>query len=543
MTATAAPAVSQAPAFDAWLDAFFASYTRHRPVNATFIGVHTYDDRLPDASEQGAADRLSDAEALLARLRALPSEPLSVAQTIDRQLAEGCLEIERWEVGSAQFGFCNPSLFTGEAVFGSLSLLLRSFAPFEQRLECLRGRLEAVPADLEAAQHSLQPSPLAWIERARRECSGARLLLGSGLARLLHAAGVHDPRLERAAGLADEAFGRFETYLADQLLPRATQDYACGPDALELLLRRAHFLEEGAADELEQLAVDLLAAADHPSPASRGSAGEGWSNATPVEPALVECVPRCAELWQMARDFAQQHDLLTFPDWPVHFVQTPEWVREAAPYLYFLNYRAPAPFDATPGVYCYVPARADEATIALNYVVHHASLGHHVQNWFAMRSASRIGQLAAVDCASRIAMLCGGSLAEGWASYAVDLAIEHGFVNYDQTQARRRMAVRAIVDLRLHQGRLSLDEAAQLYEQQAAMSAQAARAEATKNSLFPGGACMYLLGWSSLHELRRELQARAGAAFSLHAFHDSVLAFGSVPVTLIARALRAPRTD
>jgi uncharacterized protein (DUF885 family) len=148
-----------------------------------------------------------------------------------------------------------------------------------------------------------------------------------------------------------------------------------------------------------------------------------------------------------------------------------------------------------------------------------------------------------VDCASRIAMLCGGSLAEGWASYAVDLAIELGFVGYDQTQARRRMAVRAMVDLRLHQGRCSLDEAVQLYERQAGLSLSAARAEAVKNSLHPGAACMYLLGWSTLHDLRRDLQARAGAAFSLRAFHDSVLAFGSVPATLIARALRGPRVD
>jgi hypothetical protein len=39
--------MSSTPAFSAWLDHFFASYFRHRPVNATFVGVHAYDDRLP----------------------------------------------------------------------------------------------------------------------------------------------------------------------------------------------------------------------------------------------------------------------------------------------------------------------------------------------------------------------------------------------------------------------------------------------------------------------------------------------------------------
>jgi hypothetical protein len=34
-----------APAFTVWLDEFLTSYTRHRPVDAAFIGVHARDDR------------------------------------------------------------------------------------------------------------------------------------------------------------------------------------------------------------------------------------------------------------------------------------------------------------------------------------------------------------------------------------------------------------------------------------------------------------------------------------------------------------------
>jgi hypothetical protein len=43
-----------------WLDRFFASYYRHRPVSATFIGVHEFDDRLPDYSAGGVAALLSE---------------------------------------------------------------------------------------------------------------------------------------------------------------------------------------------------------------------------------------------------------------------------------------------------------------------------------------------------------------------------------------------------------------------------------------------------------------------------------------------------
>jgi uncharacterized protein (DUF885 family) len=257
----------------------------------------------------------------------------------------------------------------------------------------------------------------------------------------------------------------------------------------------------------------------------------------------ADAARRCGELWQASRRLAEDAKLLTFPDWPVNFVEQPRWVREAAPALYFLPYRAPAPFDPTPVTECFVPQRADESTVKLNYVLHHASLGHHVQNWFATRADSRIGRVAAVDCASRIALLCGGSMAEGWACYAVDLARDAGFLTPAETaeheRTRLRLAARAVVDIRLHHGRFSLEQAADFYQQHAGLSRTAAQAEAVKNSLFPGAACMYLVGWDGLWRLRRETQSREGGAFSLRAFHDRVLSFGSVPVTLIAQAMRA----
>ena len=55
------------PEFERWLDSFFDSYYRHRPVNATFIGVHDHDASLPDFSKTGLADTLADMRALLQR--------------------------------------------------------------------------------------------------------------------------------------------------------------------------------------------------------------------------------------------------------------------------------------------------------------------------------------------------------------------------------------------------------------------------------------------------------------------------------------------
>jgi uncharacterized protein (DUF885 family) len=224
-------------------------------------------------------------------------------------------------------------------------------------------------------------------------------------------------------------------------------------------------------------------------------------------------------------------------------VYTPDWARRAAPYLYFLPYRSPPPLDLPHEINYYAPRGADDATIKLNHVVHHGSFGHHLQNWNAARAASRIGRVAAVDCTARIGMLCGGTLAEGWACYATDLAAEAGFLTDAelevQRQTRRRMAARVLVDIRLHHNQLSLEGAAAFYVEHVSMSAAAASAEAVKNSLFPGTACMYLAGWQAIRNLRRELESRQPATFSRREFHDEFLSFGSVPVSLIARAMLA----
>jgi uncharacterized protein (DUF885 family) len=149
--------------------------------------------------------------------------------------------------------------------------------------------------------------------------------------------------------------------------------------------------------------------------------------------------------------------------------------------------------------------------------------------------------MAAVDCASRIAMLCGGTMAEGWACYATDLVAEHGFLTpleaYAERHTRVRMACRAVVDVELHRGRMSLDEATAFYREHAGMSEAAARGEAVKNSMFPGGAVMYLAGIDAIHELRRRVAAREGKGFDLARFHDAFLSHGSVPVALVAEAM------
>jgi uncharacterized protein (DUF885 family) len=150
-----------------------------------------------------------------------------------------------------------------------------------------------------------------------------------------------------------------------------------------------------------------------------------------------------------------------------------------------------------------------------------------------------------MDCASRIAMFCGGTMAEGWACYATDLAGEIGALTpleqYAEVRATTRMCARAIVDVQLHYGRISFEQAVTYYEHHAGMPHEGAWAEVVKNSMFPGTALMYFTGRNAIHELRREMPVRAGSAFDLRQFHDDFLSWGSIPVSLISESMKQGR--
>lgn len=552
------PTPSGNPDFAATLDAFFNWYYGTYPVNATFIGVHQHDGRLPDFSENASGDALAGIETLQARFRALSPGPLTEAEQLDRVLAEGYLAIQRWELQSGRFHLGNPCVYTGEATFGVMALFLRPFAPLETRVEAAIERMRAIPSFLAQGRQNIRSAPRAWTERAIRECTGALAFFDRGIEVLIRE-GVNHPAFRDAADEAAAAFREFQAYLEADLLPGATDGYACGGEGLDLLLRRGHFLEMGAdavaAFGQEEMEVALVRLQE-------GAAALGvqdWRDALALlsdrHPPAGSYYARYMEVWQEARAAAEAHGLVTWPDYPIRYVPQPMWAQEAAPYLYFLFYRAPAAFDRIPTVdYLVAPVEPDMApeeqnrrlratndgVIKLNHVIHHGGLGHHVQNWNAYnRARSRIGQVAAVDCAGRIAMDCGGTMAEGWACYATDLMEEIGFLTplerLAQAYTRLRMAARAVVDVRLHTGAWTLEEATACYRDSVAMSPEAARAEAVKNSMFPGTALMYLTGTDRIHQLRRLAAREKG--FELRSFHDRFLSYGSVPVALVAAAM------
>jgi uncharacterized protein DUF885 len=293
---------------------------------------------------------------------------------------------------------------------------------------------------------------------------------------------------------------------------------------------------------------------------ARAIAPGGWPE---VQARLAEVHPSTADYlftyqrqWDACREHAETAGLVTWPTYPIRYVPIPVHTRDAAPFLYYLFYRSPAPFDALP-IHEYVVTPIEEdmpsdeqqrrlratntSVIKLNHVIHHGAIGHHVQNYYAYHGESEIGRIAAVDCASRIGMFGGGTMAEGWACYATDLMDDIGFLTPEESVAEQhtcaRLLARAVVDIGLHERSMTFEDAVAVYRDRIGMPPDAARAEACKNSMFPATAVMYWLGTDTLHRLRRDRERVEGRGFSLRRFHDRVLSYGSIPVPLVEQLM------
>ncbi|MBL0171239.1 MAG: DUF885 family protein [Gemmatimonadaceae bacterium] len=550
------------------LDAFFAQYYARHPVTATFTGVHAHDRRLPDWSTAARQADVSEMRALHARLAAEFPFPVGGfaslhhdADALDAELARANLEVRIAEIESGFLHDRNPALWTGEAIFGCVSLMIRDFAPVAERVLALRARVAGIPGFLaEMRRAVVEPVPVLWRQKAQRECAAAQDLLGAGLAEWIVATGaVGLTAGDAEVAKARDAFSEAAAWL-EALGDADATAYACGEALLGTLLRRGHFCRKEPRTLLARATEAMVEASAQLDVALESFSGS-WAAAQAAmvadRPGVAEYYGAFARRWIEIREGVLVRDAVTWPDWPIRYVPIPAWARAVAPQLYWLFYRSPAPFDGyTEYDYVVTPVDAsmppelqtarlsawNHSVITLNHVVHHGGMGHHVQNWHAIhRSTSRVGTVAAVDAASRIGMFLGGSMAEGWACYATGLAEELGLLSPLEVVSERhtgvRLLARAIVDLRLHLGDWSFDECVRYYESTVGMSREVATAETTKNSMFPATALMYWLGTDGILELRARHRLVQGTDFSLRAFHDELLGRGAIPVLLVSQMM------
>ena len=66
-----------------------------------------------------------------------------------------------------------------------------------------------------------------------------------------------------------------------------------------------------------------------------------------------------------------------------------------------------------------------------------------------------------------------------------------------------------------------------------------AHANSSRRPPWPGQALAYKLGELTIRRLRGEAEAKLGPKFDIRGFHDTFLAMGAVPLTVLEQQMRA----
>jgi len=547
--------------FEQWLDTFFTHLFSHHPVDATFAGLHEYNGILPDVSSAGLAATAKEIEQLLTSLNDFDRSGLERFQQIDYDLAKGFLLMQQWERSSGYSHAYNPVTYTSEAAFSLLSLFLSDNRSIKEKQSDVTSRLRSIPTYLSNAQKNLTKSPSEWTKRSIEECTGALAFLNYGVETLRKEEGLQ--LSEQDVTDAIEAFEQFSSFLENELLSNTSEDVLkCGETSFKNILSWAHEIDHSFdlssyAKHAEEIVLACTKQLEERlDEFGATSVQEALARLSDDHPDSENYMNTFEQLWEKSRVFNEEEQLVSWGEYPIEYQPIPRWAKEAQPYLYFLFYRCPPRYNRPP-VYRYNVPSLEESwsakekedflrsnntfVIKTNHVLHHGGIGHHVQNWNALHAQSRIAQISANDGPARLTMLCGGTHCEGWACYISSLAGHRGFLNplesYAEISSLRRMASRAVVDIRLHCGSFTLEDAAAYYRDHAMMSEGAARKEAVKNSLFPGGAIMYLYGVEQIEHLRDSMKKKKKDSFSLKEFHDTFLSYGTIPVSRIAKEM------
>ncbi|MGH9296911.1 MAG: DUF885 domain-containing protein, partial [Acidimicrobiales bacterium] len=131
---------------------------------------------------------------------------------------------------------------------------------------------------------------------------------------------------------------------------------------------------------------------------------------------------------------------------------------------------------------------------------------------------------------------------EGWALYSEKMMREDGYFSDPRDElahldARIFRAARIIVDTALHTGEMTYDEAVQVMQTRASLTAPVARAEVGRYCAWPTQAPSYLTGSLEIERMRAEYLGESRG--DLRGFHDALCANGSMPLGLAERALLA----
>lgn len=131
---------------------------------------------------------------------------------------------------------------------------------------------------------------------------------------------------------------------------------------------------------------------------------------------------------------------------------------------------------------------------------------------------------------------------EGWALYCEKLGKEMGIYHTPYEEFGRETyemwrAARLVIDTGVHHKNWTREQAIEYLASHTALSRHEVETEVDRYISWPGQALSYKLGEIKIVELRARAEKELGTRFDLRAFHDAVLALGSVPLPVLERQI------
>ncbi len=510
------------------------------PVAATQAGVTAYDDRYGRYSPDDLASHLAALKAIAAALEDAGVE--ETEEEIDRTalLDDARVTVRRFEHERPQAR--DPDFWLSHLLGGLHTLLQRRDRGPEDRAVAVAGRLEDVPRLLDDARASLVEPVAMFAETALQSMDGGLALVREAVAVAGAAAPAQAPRVSAAGDPALAALAAFRGDL-ERWRDTGSEHFALGEEGFNFRLHYEHALRD-TAPELwryghrlkEEVERDLAERA------RRLDAGSDWAGLAERlradHPDAGGLVGAYAEEMVRARDFVAERGLAPIPDAPLSVVPTPAFMRPMIP---FAAYDSPGPYsrDRTGWFYVTVPderlAPADRERRLRDHcrheiaatALHEGYPGHHLHLVHAQAQPSEVRK-----------NLWTPLTVEGWALYCEDMMAEEGFYRSEEERFFQRVhllwrAMRVLLDVGLHTRGLTFAQAVDQMVDTLHLSRGNAEAEVRRYCAWPVYQLCYAVGRRELLRLRDDFRVASGGEFTLRRFHEAVLRYGGLPVTLI----------
>ncbi|MBP3956057.1 DUF885 domain-containing protein [Gemmata sp. G18] len=549
------PVVADVPApagFAAFADDYYAALFAWDPNQATYAGIHDFDDKLADLTARMIARRAEALKDFHARLKTLRAGKLTPAEAIDAETLDHAIRAELLEIETVRDWRRNPVTYLGKPAEGIDMLMKRSFAPPADRLKAVIGRLKAAPRLLAAMKTNVDNPPKEFTDLGVIVAKGSVSFFRNDLLAWAKTAAGKDEKLfaefEAANKPVVEAFESAAKWIETDLLPKSKGKYAIGADA---------FVKKLETEEMLDVPLDKLLAIGEANlkrdqEAFVATAKKIDPKRTPAEvlATLNEDHPKPEDLVgatrgtiERTRKFLIDKKIVTVPsEVRPTIAETPAFMRTGG----FASMDTPGAYEtkATEAFYYVTPPETEwEARRKVEHMrqfnktgmdiitIHEAFPGHYLQFLYAKLYPTKVRKL----------YTCGTNV-EGWAHYAEQMIVEEGYGDGDpkvrlaQLNEALLRDCRYIVGIKLHTEGWTVEQGKKFFVEQGYIEPETAFQEARRGTYNPTY-LYYTLGKLQIYKLRDDYKKAKGADFRLQTFHDEFVRQGGLPIKLIRKIM------